>query len=646
MMGDHTFPAMELPMRRRLLPVALTLLLAGGAHAQQAESSIPQPRDIAYAPGTIRLDIDATNLSQRIFKVRQTIPAVPGPLTLLYPMWIPGGHSPRGAIDKIAGLTFKANGTKLDWKRDPLEVAAFHVTVPEGTSEITAEFDFLTATGSGQGRVVMTPNMLNLQFLSTVLYPAGHYAGKVMFDPRVTYPAGWTAFTALHEQGRSGDTVDYQDVSLDILVDSPIYAGRHAKQIDLTPAGGKVPVRLGVVADAAKYLEAKPAQVALHKAMVEQTLKLFGAQHYDHYQFLFSLSGQMGGNGLEHQRSSENGLGTDYFTGWNEKAGFSDLLPHEFVHSWNGKYRRGADLWTPNFNVPMQDSLLWVYEGQTQYWGNVLAARSGMRPLPASRDALALVAATYADNRAGLQWRGIQDTTNDPIVVGRAARAYLNYQMSEDYYRGGQMIWLEADALIRARSGGRKSLDDFARAFFGINDGEWKVQATYTFEDVVATLNGVQPHDWTTFLRDRLDGKVGLTGGIEASGWKLVYKDEPNAFAKASARGGGADYTYSLGLSLNKEGVVGDVRWDGPAFNAGIGSGATLVAVNGQAYDKDVLDDAVKAATGGAPIELMLRDFDRYRTLKLDYRGGLRYPHLERIEGKPDYLTPILNARK
>ena len=631
-------------MIRRLLPVALSLLLAGGVHAQDA-SSVPPPRDVAYAPGTIRLEVDATNLNQRIFKVRQTIPVQAGALTLLYPAWVPGGHSPRNSIDKIAGLVFKAGDRKLVWKRDPLNVYAFHLDVPQGVSQITAEFDFLSATGSGQGRVVMTPRMLNLQFLTTVLYPAGHYAGRIMFDPRVTYPSGWTAFTALHEQGRSGDTVDYEDVPLDILVDSPVYAGRHAKNIDLTPAGSKVPVRLGVVADAAKFLEAKPEQIAIHKAMVAQAVKLFGAQHYDHYQFLFSLSGQMGGNGLEHQRSSENGVGTDYFTGWNEKAGFTDLLAHEYTHSWNGKYRRGADLWTPNYNVPMQDSLLWVYEGQTQFWGNVLAARSGMRPLAASRDALALVAATYADNRAGLQWRGIQDTTNDPIVVGRASRAYLNYQMSEDYYRGGQMIWWEADALIRTKSGGRKSLDDFASAFFGVNDGEWKVQNTYTFEDVVKTLDGVQPYDWTTFLRDRLDGKVALTGGIEASGWRLVYKDEPNAYAKASSRGG-ADYTYSLGLSLNKDGVIGDVRWDSPAFKAGIGSGSTVVAVNGLAYDKDVLDEAVTAAKTGAPIELMLRDFDVYRTIKLDYRGGLRYPHLERIEGKPDTLTPMLTARR
>ena len=632
-------------LRRRLLSLALLPLLAGGAHAQQAASAIAPPQDVAY-PGTIRLEVDATNLSQRIFRMKETIPVQrAGTLTLLYPMWVPGGHTPRNPLDKIAGITFKANGQELPWKRDPLDVAAFHVEVPEGAAEITAEFDYLTPTGGGQGRVVMTPNMLNLQTLSTVLYPAGYYAHRIPFDMRVTYPAGWTAFTALHEDGRSGNTVDYRDVPLDILVDSPVYAGRYAKNIDLTPAGSKVPVKLGVIADAPKYLEAKPEQVKLHKAMVEQALKLYGGQHYDHYQFLFSLSEQMGGNGLEHQRSSENGVGTDYFTGWNEKTGFTDLLAHEYTHSWNGKYRRGADLWTPNYNVPMQDSLLWVYEGQTQYWGNVLAARSGMRPLPASLDALALVAATYADNRPGLEWRSVQDTTNDPIIAARAPRAYRNYQMSEDYYSAGQMIWLEADALIRAKTGGKKSLDDFARAFFGVNDGEWEVQDTYTFDDVVATLNGVMPYDWASFLRDRLDGRKGLTGGIEASGWKLVYKDTPNAYAKANGRGG-ADFVYSLGLSLGKDGSIGDVRWDSPAFDAGLGTGATIVAVNGQAYDKEALEDAVKAAKDGAPIELLVKEFDRYRTVRIDYRGGLRYPHLERIPGKPDYLTPILTARK
>ena len=628
-------------MSRRLILAALSLAVAGSLHAE-----VPAPRDVPYAPGTIKLEIDATNLAQRIFHVKQTIPVQAGKLTLLYPMWIPGGHTPRGAIDKVAGLAFKANGQKLDWKRDTIDVAAFHVTVPEGVSTITAEFDFLSPTDRSQGRVVMTPNMLNLQFISTVLYPAGHYGSQITFDPVVTYPAGWTAFTALHVDASTGSTIDYENVPLDILADSPVFAGRYTKQIDLTPKGSDVPVRLGVVADAAKYLETKPEQVKQHQAMVEQALKLYGAQHYDHYQFLFALSGQMSGIGLEHQRSSENGVGAGYFTDWKEKAGFSDLLAHEYTHSWNGKYRRGADLWTPNYNVPMQDSLLWVYEGQTQYWGNVLAARSGMRPMEASRDALAMVVATYADNRPGQSWRNVQDTTNDPIIAARAPRAYRNYQMSEDYYRAGQLIWLEADALIRNQTKGKKSLDDFARAFFGVNDGEWKVQNTYTFEDVVATLDGVMKHDWATFLRDRLDGKVPLTGGIEDAGWKLVYKDEPSALAKSYGSRGGADFVYSLGLSLDKEGEIGDVRWDSPAFNAGLGTGTTVIAVNGQEYDKDVLEDAVKAAKDSkAPIKLMVKEFDRYRTVDVDYHGGLRYPHLERIEGKPDRLTPIFTAR-
>jgi len=627
-------------MTRRLILAALTLAVAGSLHAE-----VPAPRDVPYAPGTITVEVDATNLTQRIFKVKETIPAVPGALTLLYPEWIPGGHSPRGAIDKVAGIRFTANGQPLAWKRDPLDVHAFQLTVPEGAGSVVAEFEFLTPTDRSQGRVVMTPAMLNLQWISTLLYPAGHYASQVTFDPRVTYPAGWRAATALEVESTAGNTINYRDVPLDILADSPVFAGRHFKQVDLTPRGSTVPVRLNVVADADKHLEAKPEQLQLHRNLVVQALKLYGAQHYDHYDFLLALTEQLGGIGLEHQRSSENSQDPDYFTGWKEKTGFSDLLAHEYTHSWNGKYRRPADLWTPNYNVPMQDSLLWVYEGQTQYWGNVLAARSGMRPMDASRDALALVAATYADNRPGLAWRNVQDTTNDPIIASRAPRAYRNYQLSEDYYSAGQMIWLEADAVIREKTGNRKSLDDFARAFFGVNDGEWKVQDPYTFEDVVATLDGVVAHDWATFLRQRLDGEVGLTGGLEAAGWRLVYKDEPNAYAKANA-GSGANFVYSLGLSLSKDGAITDVRWDSPAFQAGIGTGSTLVAVDGQSYSKEVLEDAVKAAKGTrAPIELLVRDFDRYRTVSVDYHDGLRHPHLERIEGKPDRLAAIFKAR-
>jgi predicted metalloprotease with PDZ domain len=500
----------------------------------------------------------------------------------------------------------------------------------------------------------MTPNMLNLQWNAVVLYPAGHYAHQIGYDASVTYPAGFTAATALDVadggpgNGTASGTVRYKPVPLDILVDSPVYAGRYFKQIELAP-GARVPVRLNVIADAAKYLETKPEQVAQHRALVTQALKLYGAQHYDHYDFLFSLSDQMSGNGLEHQRSSEDGEDSDYFSEWDPKAGFSDLLAHEYTHSWNGKFRRPADLWTPNYNVPMQDSLLWVYEGQTQYWGNVLTARSGMRPLPASRDALALVVAAYTDNRPGLEWRAVQDTTNDPIISQRRPKPYRNWQLSEDYYSAGQLIWLDADARIRKLTGNRKSLDDFAHAFFGVDDGAWKTQETYRFEDVVATLNGVVASDWATFLRDRLDGKVAFASSVENTGWKLVYTDTPSDYAKAMAKGskGAADFVYSLGFSVDKDGRLGDVRWDSPAFNAGLGSGTTVVAVNDLAYDKATLEDAVKAAkTDKAPIRLMVKEFNRYRTVEVDYHGGLRYPHLERIPGTPDYLTQIFAARK
>ena len=591
------------------------------------------------------MDVDASNLAQRIMQVRQEIPVAPGPLTLLYPAWLPGNHAQRGPIDKLAGIRFSANGRPITWKRDPMDVYAFHLDIPQGVSRLEARYQYLTPTDSAQGRVVMTPSMLNLQWNAVLLYPAGHAQWQVQFAPRVKYPAGWQAATALDVERREGDTVIYKPVNLEILADSPVYAGRHFKQIDLT-AAGKRPVRLNVVADAPKYLETRPEHIAQHKALVVQALKLFGAEHYDHYDFLLSLSDQMSGNGLEHQRSSENGQETTYFSEWDAKKGSDDLLGHEMTHSWNGKYRRPVGQDAPNLNTPLDNSMLWVYEGQTQYWGNVLTARSGLRPLALGIDEFAGVAATYADGRPGLSWRSVQDTTYDPIISARRPKPYSNHQLSEDYYRAGQMIWLEADALIRSRTGNRKSLDDFARAFFGVDDGQWQRPSHYTFDDVVAALNGVLAHDWAGFLNDRVEGRVPLTGGIEAAGWKLVYKDTPNALARSGGRVDG-DYIYSLGLTLGKDAKVGQVLWDGPAFNAGLAPGMTIVAVNGREYGKDSMNDAIAEAKGGkGPIRLLVKEWDRYRTVDIDYRGGLRYPHLERIAGKPDYLTAILTARK
>ncbi len=627
----------------RVSPVRLALpllLLTATTHAQDAT-----PHTAAY-PGTLALDIDATDLSHRIFRVHERIPVQPGPLTLLYPRWLPGHHSPSGPIDKIAGIVFTANGQRLAWTRDPLDVYAFKLDIPAGATTLEVAFDFLSPTDRSQGRVVMTPAMLNLQWNTVALYPAGHPASAITVVPSVKLPPQWQAATALDGAVRSGDTVRYAPVSFNTLVDSPIYAGQYFKRIDLDP-GAKVPVHMDVFADDPRFLEARPEQIAAHRRLVQQAYKLFASHHYDHYDFLFSLSDQLSGNGLEHHRSSEDGVGTGYFTEWDTQVAERDLLPHEYTHSWNGKFRRGADLTTPDFNVPMQDSLLWVYEGQTQYWGNVLAGRSGLRTAEQSRDALALVAAAYTDNRAGLTWRALQDTTNDPIIAQRRPKPYRGFQLSEDYYSGGQMIWLEVDARIRAKTGGRKSLDDFASAFFGVDSGSWTVHP-YTFDDVMHTLGGVVADDWATFLRARLDGNAPITGGIEAAGWKLVYLDKPNDYAKAAAKdGGGADFLYSLGFTVDKDGKLGEVRWDGPAFRAGIGTGMQLVAVDGREYKKGTLEDAVKAAKGGsAPITLLVKDFDRYRTVALDYHDGLRYPHLQRIAGTADRLSAIFAAKR
>lgn len=602
--------------------------------------------ETAY-PGTIRLEVDATDLGQRVFKVRQIVPVQPGLQRFHYPAWLPGSHSPSGQIEKLAGLVINANGQRLEWVRDPLDVYTFNVQVPEGVTELRMDFQFLSPTDSAQGRTVMTPNMLNLQWNAMLLYPAGHAAHAITYQASARYPQGWDAASALTVASRNGDTVNYAPTNLEILVDSPVFAGRYHRMFDLAPAGTR-PVRLNVFADRAKDLEAKPEHIEQHRALVTQARKLFGAEHYDHYDFLFAVTNQLGGIGLEHQRSSENSEDRDYFSGWDAKVGSSDLLGHEYTHSWDGKYRRPADLATLNYNVPMQGSLLWVYEGQTQYWGNVLTARAGIRPQDASRDALAMVAATYADNRAGLTWRSLGDTTNDPVIARRKPKPYRGYQMSEDYYQGGQMLWLEADVRLRQLSGGKRSLDDFAKAFFGQNDGQWERPDTYTYEDVAETLEQVQPTgDWWKFLGDRLERRAGLVGGIEAAGWKLVYKDKPSAYFKAMMKGRGANFIYSLGVSLSPAGYVNEVRWDSAAFNAGVGTGMQVLAVNDLQYSADELEEAVRAAKDSKqPVRLLVKEVDVYRTLSIDYHGGLRYPTLERIEGSTDYLTPIFTARK
>ncbi len=632
-----------------LTGLVVTLGFVCTAHADvNPQTQVPPPQDVPY-PGTLTLHVDANDTGQGIFRVRETIPVKAGALTLLYPQWIPGDHSPSGPISMLAGLTLSANGKPLAWTRDKYDVFAFHVDVPEGVANIDAAFQYLSPRRDDEGFEI-TDRMLDMEWSKVSLYPAGYFTRGISFVPSMTLPTGWQFGTALETASQAGDTTTFKPVTFNNLVDSPVYAGKHFKRVDLNP-GGAVPVHLDMVADAPKYLEMTPEQLKAHRALVTQAEKLFGSHHYDHYDFLFSLSDVLSGNGTEHHQSSENGLGTDYFTDWSDNAPGRDLLAHEYTHSWNGKFRRPADLWTPNFNVAMGDSLLWVYEGQTQYWGYVLTARSGMWSGEQFRDALALVAAKYDRNRPGFEWRTLRDTTNDPVTAHRSPLPYRSWQMSEEYYSGGQMMWLAVDAKIRALTHGSKSLDDFAKAFFGIDNGSY-VTKTYTFEDVVAALNGVAAYDWAKLLHGYVDeNRPSLLDGLAASGWKLVYDDKPSDFEKNSDKQSPArhkiGFAYSIGLVVGGSGQIADVRWNGPAFKAGISTGTTLIAVNGHAYKAETLKEAIVAAeTDKAPIQLLLKYQDEYRTVPVDYHGGLQHPHLVRIASAPDYLSQIAAPKK
>jgi len=635
---------------------ALALLLLAGLTFAQGQNSAPQPvplptaiqspRDIPY-PGVIRLEVDATDLAHRVYHIRQTIPvANSGPMVLLYAQWIPGTHSPDGPLHNFAALQIRADGKTLKWTRDTVNVYAFHIDVPSGAKSLDIQSQYLTPVESAQGGPAITTEMLRLDWYATALYPSGYFARQVQFDASLKLPDGWQFGTALDVASGNATNIRFKTVSFETLADSPVIAGRHFRKIELDP-GGRSRVTLNVMADEPGFLDASPRVLDIHRELVRQADKLFGARHFDHYDFLLSLSDRLGTKGIEHQRSSDNGTGPKYFSTWETVFISRDLLAHEYTHSWNGKYRRPADLWTPNFNVPMRDSLLWVYEGQTQYWGQVLASRSGFLTKQQMLDNLAGIAAQY-DARAGRLWRNLQDTTNDPIISRRRAIPWTSWQRSEDYYLEGLLLWLDVDTLIRERSGGTRSLDDFARAFFGMRDGDWG-QLTYTFDDVVRALNTVEAFDWTTFLRARLDevSPRAPLDGLTRGGYRLVFRDVPTDYFKAEeSRRKVTDLSYSLGATVDSSGKFTSVLWDGPAFRAGFTTEVEIVAVNSIAFDGEKLKAAVKATRGGGPaVELLVKQGDLYRTVRIDYREGLRYPHLERIGGTPARLDDILASR-
>jgi predicted metalloprotease with PDZ domain len=600
----------------------------------------------AGPPGPVALTVRLSRPSQQIYDVHEVMPVRPGPLTLYYPKWIPGDHSPDGPIGDMMGLEITAGGKRVVWHRDEVDMFAFHLAVPAGVERIEVHFEFPETDR-------ITPNLMGLAWNTVALYYAGYPTKAEIFQPTLVIPADWGYASALKTEKRSGGRVDFRPVPLNTLVDSPVIAGKYFREIDVTPSASPVHRYLDVVGDDAAAIAISDAQIADYRRLVEQAQALFHSHHYDDYHFLLTASDYVSKGGLEHHQSSDDRArsGAKIFADADHFMLDASLVPHEYEHSWNGKFMRPAQLWQPDFERPEHGKLLWVYEGLAVYLGDMLTVRSGLWSPDTWRDVVAYRAAAMA-HRSGRDWRPLIDTTVAAQVVYGSSMPWSNWRRETDFYREGQLLWLAVDMKIRTLSHGQHSIDDFAQRFFGVDDGSF-VTHTYTFSDVVSALNAVQPYDWAGFLHKWLDGvgtQVPLLSGLEASGWQLVYTDTPGRYqnvlenvSEGELEAKGVDEMSSVGLFLDNAGKVEDLVWGAPAFKAGLAPGMRLVSVDGQPYSKQVLRAAiVDAQKSGKPLQIQAQTDGIVELHAVHYVGGLKYPHLVRIQGKTDYLEKIL----
>jgi predicted metalloprotease with PDZ domain len=622
-------------LTRHLLSLALALVTPLGT-----------PRDLPFH-GTVRLEVDASDTRHKVFAVRETIPLQKaGPAVLLYPEWETASHAPTVPVANLAGLTIwgnsRGNGRRLDWRRDPIDVHSFHVEVPAGVDALELDFQYLSPSTPRAGAMVMSPDIVKVEWQRLLLYPAGWSVRAIPVEASLRLPPGFQSGTSLAAASAGEDRVAFRPVPLEELVDSPVYAGRYFRRVELVP--GAVPIRLNLVGEDPSSLAVTPAQLDGLRALVGAAVQSLGPGHFRHYDFLVSLSDRLpSSGGLEHLESSEVNLAADFFQRQDQHLLDLDLIAHEFVHSWNGCFRRPADLWTPDFNLPMQGSLLWVYEGLTELWGRVLAARAGLRTREQTLDLLALNAAT-ASARSGRAWKSLADSGNDPLFVIGHTVAWPDWQRREDYYGEGLLLWLDIEGILRERTGGRKGLDDFTRAFFGVRDGD-RTTLTYTFEDLCAALQAVAPYDWAGYFHRRLEAHddAGLLDGLQRAGYRLVYTEAPtDSFLQSETDGGAINLADSLGLAVTSDGTVKTVSWNGPSFRAGLSVGDRIEAVNGAPYTPAVLKDAVRKAE--TPVELKVMMDGEERMVRIDDHGTLRYPRLERLPEVPDRLIPLLTG--
>src|SRR5271166_3334956 len=604
------------------------------------------------APPTITIFVDATSAPRKIFHAKLKIPANAGELTLYYAKWIPGEHAPDGPVIDLAGLKFTASGKTLKWRRDLLDGFIVHVDVPSGENEVNAELDFLspaTFEGGFSAGSSATDKMAVISWNQVLLYPKGWKSDDLTYVATLKLPAGWKYGTPLpiastKLTGENGDTqIAFKPASLGTLVDSPVITGEFLKVVKLAD---DPLTEMDIAADSAAALEPQQEVWDHYKNLVEQANKLFGAHHYRDYHFLLSLSDHVAHFGLEHHESDDSRIGERDLVDETGRKTTAGLLPHEYVHSWNGKYRRPAGLATPDYQVPMKGDLLWVYEGLTEYLGLVLTARSQLWTPDQFRDYYAMIGAEYS-HRPGRTWRDLEDTAVAAQLLYGASPAWSSWRRSVDYYDESALIWLEADTIIRQKSGGKKSLDDFCKIFHGGGNTPPEVK-TYTMDDVVATLNQVQPYDWQAFLDTRIyeiapDAPL---GGITNAGWQLVYTDKASDLLRLTEElRKGVDAEDSVGLTLEENGTVVDAIMGMAAANAGVGPGMKIVGVNSRKFSPQVFRDALHATKSGAPLELLMENVEFYKTVKLDYHDGERYPHLVRDSGKPDMLADIIKPQ-
>jgi predicted metalloprotease with PDZ domain len=616
------------PLRRWTrwsVPAALSLLLSAAVSS------------VASAQQPALLSVDATEATRNILHVRMVIPARPGPFALVYPKWIPGDHSPSGPIAGMVGLKISAGDRPVAWQRDDTDIFTFHCEVPEGAHAVDVAFDFVRPPGQ-----TASAQLARIDWNRVLLYPAGEKSDAYLVKAGLLLPEGWKLGTALPVESASGNRTEFQAASLTTLVDSPVLAGRYLQIVPLST--GETPSHeIDLASDDPTTMP--PEMIARYKQLVAEAWALFGARHYRSYRWLLSLSNYAGFAGLEHHESSEDGVRANGFTDAFGRYELADLLAHEYVHSWNGKYRRPAGLATPDFQTPMKTELLWVYEGMTQYLGTILPPRSGLWTPEEFRESLACIAAAM-DHTSGRRWRPLADTAVGLQAYTPSSTTWMLERRSGDYYSESVLIWLEADVLIRQKTGGKKSLDDFCRLFAGGRSGPPTVQ-TYTFENIVSTLNEVCPSDWAGFLRERIYTvrPQAPLGGIEGSGWKLVYNQTPNPYDRHYVRFTGTDNLFSIGLLTDETGMVSDIATGMAADRAGISPGMKLIAINGRTWSPENLNEAIQATREGKALEILIENSGFVKTIHLDYRDGLRYPHLVRDDSRPDLLTPIIRSR-